>query len=62
MVLELLTLLIVFAVLGFAVWLVITYVPMPEPFKKALVVLVVLLLLLWIVRYVFASGGLLSLR
>lgn len=43
-------------------WLVITYVPMPEPFKKALVVLVVLLLLLWIVRYVFASGGLLSLR
>lgn len=55
--LSLVTLIVILAVIGFAVWLVITYVPMPEPFKRALVVIVVLALLLWAVR-AFVAGGL----
>jgi len=50
MVTELLTILVVLAVVGFALWLVTTYIPMPEPFKKVIVVIAVLVLLVWVVR------------
>ncbi len=44
------TLILTIALLGFLVWLVITYIPMPEIFKKAIVVLVVILIVLYLVR------------
>jgi hypothetical protein len=52
MVSELLTVLIVIVILGFAVWLV----PMGEPFKRLLIVVIVLVLLLWVVRILFGVG------
>ena len=54
--LSLVTLIVILAIVGFATWLVITYVPMPPPFRTALVVIVVLVLLLWFVR-AFVAGG-----
>ena len=48
--LSLVTLVVVLAVIGFAVWVVVTYIPMPEPFKRAIIVIIVLVLLLWVVR------------
>jgi hypothetical protein len=62
MALELVTLVVVLAILGFAVWLVLTYIPMPEPFKKAIVVIVVLVLLVWVARWLLGGGALLPLR
>jgi len=62
MVIELLTLIVVLAILGVAVWLVVTYVPMPAPIRTTIVVVVALLILLWVARYLLAGGGLLSLR
>jgi hypothetical protein len=59
MLLELVTLIVVLAILGFCVWLVVTYVPMPDPFRKAIIVIVVLVLLLWIVRALVTGGALL---
>lgn len=44
------SLLLTFAIVGFLVWLVITYIPMPDPFKKAIVVIVVVLLVLYLVQ------------
>ncbi len=44
------TLILTIALLGFLVWLVITYIPMPEIFKKAIVVLVVILVILYLVQ------------
>ncbi len=44
------TLLLVVALVGFLVWALVTYIPMPEPFKKGLVVLAVVLLVLYILR------------
>ena len=49
----------VFAILGFACWLVITYVPMPQPLKQAFIVVVVLLFLLYVVRWLLVTQPLL---
>lgn len=40
--------LVVLVVVGFVLWLILTYVPMPEPFKKVIVAVVVLFLALWL--------------
>ena len=47
---DILTFLVTLALIGFVLWVVVTYVPMPEPYKRVLVVLVVLLVVLWVVR------------
>ena len=54
--LGIVTLLVILAVIGFVLWCIVTYVPMPEPFKRALVVIAVLALLLWVVR-MFVVGS-----
>lgn len=53
---SILGLIVTFAVVGFCLWLVLTYVPMPAPMKQVLVVLVVLILIL----YAASAFGLLS--
>ena len=55
--LELITLVVVLAVIGFAVYVVITYIPMPDPFRKAIIVIVVLVLLLYVARMLLGGGG-----
>jgi hypothetical protein len=47
---DLITLIVTLVVVGFVLWLLTTYVPMPEPYKRALIVIVVLLIVLWLVR------------
>lgn len=44
------TLLITLAVIGFIVYLIITYIPMPTVFKNVLIVLAVILVLLYLLR------------
>lgn len=56
-----LELIVVFALIGFCLYLVLTYVPMPEPMKQAMVVLVVILLVLYIGRMVVGGGPVLRL-
>ena len=51
-----LSLILALAVIGLVLWLVVTYVPMPEPFKRALVIFVIVLVLLYLIR-VIAAGG-----
>lgn len=46
----LIELVLVLAIVGFLVWLVVTYIPMPEPFKKAIIVIVVIVLVLYVLR------------
>jgi hypothetical protein len=47
---DILTLIVTLVVIGFVLWLLTTYVPMPEPYKRALIVIVVLLVIIWAVR------------
>lgn len=45
---PLIALLVWVAIIGLVVWLLVTYVPMPPPFKTLLIVLAVLVVALWI--------------
>ena len=38
------------ALVGFLLWLIITYIPMPEPFGKVLIVVVVVILILYLIK------------
>jgi hypothetical protein len=55
---EPLTLILVLALVGFVLWAVITYIPMPPLFKNILVVIIVVVVLIWLIRYLGGSGSL----
>lgn len=44
------TLILTLAVVGFLVWLIVTYIPMPDLFKKVIIVIVVILVVLYLLR------------
>jgi len=44
------------AVIGVVVWALATYIPMPDPIKKLLVIVAVVGIVLWLVS-MFAPGG-----
>jgi hypothetical protein len=52
---DILTFIVVLVVIGFVLWLLTTYVPMPEPYKRAVIVIVVLLIVIWAVRLFFVQ-------
>jgi len=58
---ELLYLVVILALVGFLLWLVLTYVPMPDPFKKVITVVVVIVLVLWMARWLLGGGSLITL-
>lgn len=43
-------LILTLALVGFLVYLIITYIPMPPPFKNVIIVIVVVLLVLYLLR------------
>jgi len=43
-------LILTLALVGFVVWLIITYIPMPDVFKKVIIVLVVVVMVLYCMR------------
>jgi hypothetical protein len=52
----LISLIVTLALIGFVLWLVVTYIPMPEPYKRALVVIVVLVIVLYLARGFFGGS------
>ena len=53
---SLISLIVSLAVVGFLLWLVLTYIPMPEPFKMVILVIVVLVLVLWLLQVFGVTG------
>jgi hypothetical protein len=45
---SIVTTLLAFALIGFLVYLIITYIPMPEPFKQVIIVACVILIVLYL--------------
>lgn len=45
------------AIVGLVLWLVVTYIPMPEPYKRALVIIVVVIVILWLLRVLGLMGN-----
>lgn len=52
---SLLTALLLFALCGYIVYVIVTYIPMPAPFSQALVVVCVVVLVLYLISIL--SGG-----
>ena len=52
----LLAFLLVCVIVGFLVWLAVTYVPMPPPFKTALPIIAIVVLLAILIIYMFGGG------
>lgn len=50
-------LLIVLIIIGVCLWLVFTYIPMPQPIRTVITVVVILLLCLWLLN-LFGIGNL----
>ena len=53
---PLLNLILVLAVFGFIVWLVVNYIPMPEPFHKVIIAVVSIVLILWLLQTLGVTG------
>lgn len=53
---------LVIALIGFLVYLVTTYIPMPAPFKQVIIVVVVILLVLYLLALLTGSAGLPRIR
>lgn len=53
---DLISIIIVLVVFGVVWWLVTTYIPMPQPVKTVITVIVVLVLCLWLLQ-VFGIGN-----
>jgi hypothetical protein len=54
---SLITLILTLAIVGFLLWLVLTYIPMPDPFKKVIMVVVVIAVILWLLNGFGWLGG-----
>jgi hypothetical protein len=47
---SLLILILTLALVGFVLWAVITYIPMPPMFKNVIVVIIVIFVIIWLIR------------
>ena len=54
---SLLTIIVVFVVVGVLLWLINAYVPMDARIKQALSIIVVVLLVLWVLMGVLGGGA-----
>lgn len=54
---PLISLIVWIAVIGLIVWLITTYIPMPDAFKKVIIVVAVVVLILWVVTSILPGGG-----
>ncbi len=45
---SILTILLTLAIVGFVAYLIVTYIPMPAPFKQVILVVLVILLIVWL--------------
>lgn len=48
---NLISIIVVLAILGLCVWLIERYIPMAEPFKMAIRIVVVVFLVLWLLSW-----------
>jgi hypothetical protein len=53
---PILTMLLMLAVFGFILWLIVTYIPMPEPIRTVIIVIAVICLILWLLNGIGVLG------
>ena len=55
---SILTILLSLALFGFILWLIVTFIPMPEPIKRIIIAIAILFLILWLLEGLGALGPL----
>ena len=53
-----LTILLTMAIIGFLAYLIVTYIPMPEPFRQVIIVVLVIMVIIWLLNTVGSVGNL----
>lgn len=54
---DLISIIITLAVFGFIAWLILTYIPMPQPIKQIVVVIMVIVLILFLLQLIGIGPG-----
>jgi hypothetical protein len=54
---SLIGLVLTLAIVGFILWLIVTYIPMPAPFKQIILVVVIIVVLLWLLSQFGVLGS-----
>jgi hypothetical protein len=54
---ALLQMILLLALIGFVVYLIVTYIPMPEIFKQVLMVIVAIVLIYWVASILLGGPG-----
>lgn len=55
-------LILALALVGFLVYLIVTYIPMPEIFKQVIMVVIAIVVILFVLSFLLGSGDMASLR
>jgi hypothetical protein len=55
---SILTILLSLALFGFILWLITSFIPMPDPIKRIIIAIAVLFLILWLLEGMGALGPL----
>ena len=50
------------ALVGFLIYLIVTYIPMPEIFKQVIMVVIAIVVILFVLSFLLGSGDMTSLR
>lgn len=57
---SILGILLTLAIFGFILWLIVTYIPMPQPIRAIIIAIAVIFLILWLMGSVGLMGSLTS--
>ena len=55
---SLVKVILILALVGFLVYLRVTYIPMPEIFKQVIMVVVAVVVILWLIAFIAGAGPL----
>jgi hypothetical protein len=59
---SILAILLVLVLLGVALWAIQTFIPMPTPYKRALIVIIIVLVIIWLLRVTGVWGEMGAMR
>lgn len=57
-ILAIVKVILILALLGFLIYLIVTYIPMPEIFKQVIMVFVAVLVILWLIAMIAGAAPL----
>ena len=54
---SLIAIIVGLALVGLVLWLVTTYIPMPEPYKRVIIIVAIVIVVLWLIQMLGVLPG-----